>query len=292
MVARGEILAAGAVVLRPREVLLVHRPRYDDWSFPKGKLDRGEHRAAAAVREVEEETGLRVRLGRPLLRQRYDVAGRAKSVDYWIARPVGDDDVAGFEPTEEIDQVAWVERDKALDLLTYARDRDVLQRAVEVRKRTSAVVVLRHATARARRTWRGDDRLRPLLATGRVDAARLVPLLAAFAPDEVLTSPSTRCRETIAPLTAATDLRPRAEPLLAEGAGEAREVRTLVAREVDAAEAARRTLLVCSHRPVLPHVFAGLGLDDPGLAPGELLVVHRRHGRVVDVERHGPREPT
>lgn len=289
MVARGEVLAAGAVVLRPGQVLLVHRPRYDDWAFPKGKLDRGEHRAAAAVREVEEETGLRVRLGRPLARQRYLVGERPKSVDYWVARAREDDDVSGYRPNAEIDEVAWVDRDKAADLLTYPRDRLVLADALRARKRTETVVVLRHASARARRTWRGEDAVRPLLAAGRLEAARLVPLLDAFGVDDVLTSPSTRCVETVAPLVASLGLTARSEPMLAEGAGPPRQVADAVRRELDALRGTRRTLLVCSHRPVLPAIFDALGLADPRLEPGGLLVVHLRKGRVVDVEAHGPR---
>ena len=91
-----DILAAGVVVFRPgREVLLVHRPKYDDWSFPKGKLDRGEHPVAAAVREVAEETGVHVRLGPALPSQRYPVARRMKTVHYWTGRVVGDEHALG-----------------------------------------------------------------------------------------------------------------------------------------------------------------------------------------------------
>src|SRR3954452_4735919 len=102
------IMAAGAVVLRKgREVLVVHRPKYDDWSLPKGKVDPGEHVTAAAVREGAEETGLRVRLGPPLGTQQQDVrhgSTRSKVVHYWVARPVFDDDVSAYAPNEEIDQ--------------------------------------------------------------------------------------------------------------------------------------------------------------------------------------------
>src|SRR3954471_19417050 len=115
-----EVVSAGAVVLgRGGEVLLVHRPKYDDWSFPKGKLDRGEHATAAAVREVEEETGLRVRPGLPPSDQRSPVKAGAKLVPYWIGRAVGDGDVSGYEPNSEIDEVAWFPVDKARRRLSY-----------------------------------------------------------------------------------------------------------------------------------------------------------------------------
>src|SRR6476620_3214253 len=92
----GEVRAAGAVALRKGRVLLVHRPAYDDWSFPKGKLDPGELSAAAAVREVAEETGLHVRLGIPLGRQAYPSGSRTKVVDYWVGRVLGDPDVSSY----------------------------------------------------------------------------------------------------------------------------------------------------------------------------------------------------
>ncbi len=105
-----DVRAAGAVVTRKGgDVLLVHRPKYDDWSFPKGKLDPGEHVVTAAVREVAEETGLDVRLGPALGRQRYRMSnGRWKTVDYWTARVVGSDDVGHYRPNDEIDAVEWV----------------------------------------------------------------------------------------------------------------------------------------------------------------------------------------
>src|SRR3712207_70034 len=109
---RGPVLAAGAVTLRRRdgaaELLMVHRPKYDDWSFPKGKLDPGEDVTVAAVREVAEETGLDIRLGPPLTPQVYDVgdgAARTKRVRYWTGRLVGGDDVSTYQPTDEVDEV-------------------------------------------------------------------------------------------------------------------------------------------------------------------------------------------
>src|SRR6478672_7623769 len=115
----GDVRAAGAVVLRKGRVLLVHRPAYDDWSFPKGKLDPGETSTAAAVREVGEETGLRVRLGVPLSRQSYPNGTRTKVVDYWVGRTVGDHDVSGYQVNSEIDEVAWVPLDRADQRLSY-----------------------------------------------------------------------------------------------------------------------------------------------------------------------------
>jgi 8-oxo-dGTP diphosphatase len=282
-----DVVAAGAVVFRPgREVLLVHRGKYDDWSFPKGKLDPREHPTTAAVREVAEETGLHVRLGPPLTTMRYENQGRMKTVHYWQGRAVGDTDVSAYEPNDEIDQVAWLDLAKAAELLTYTRDRALLEDAVRLRKPTQALVVLRHGHARSRKTWKKDDRLRPLLTGGRDEAFRLVPVLAAYAVGRVVSSGSTRCVETVAPFveTVGLDLEAR-EELSEEGCepgAVARTVRGLVRDVQDQGAGA----VLCSHRPVLPHVFAALGVPDPRLEPGEMLVAHLRKDRVVATEQH------
>jgi 8-oxo-dGTP diphosphatase len=126
-----DVRAAGGVVVRPGdgdiEVLLVHRPRYDDWTFPKGKAERGETDERTALREVEEETGYRCRLVADLGSTRYiDNRGRDKVVRYW-AMAVED---GTFAPNHEVDVVVWLTPAAAREQLTYARDRDVLDRAV------------------------------------------------------------------------------------------------------------------------------------------------------------------
>jgi len=119
-----EVLAAGGIVIRDGKVAVVHRPKYDDWSFPKGKLDPGESFERAAVREVEEETRLRCRLGRELPSTRYrDAKGRSKLVRYWEMAPLEGD----FEQTPEVDELRWLDPTDAADLLSYERDRQLLR---------------------------------------------------------------------------------------------------------------------------------------------------------------------
>jgi 8-oxo-dGTP pyrophosphatase MutT (NUDIX family)/phosphohistidine phosphatase SixA len=282
-----DVRAAGVVVFRPgREVLLVHRPKYDDWSFPKGKLDRGESAPVAAVREVAEETGLRVRLGVPLASQRYPVSGsRSKTVSYWVGRCVDDDDVSRYRANAEIDAVRWVPAGEARDLLTYDRDRETLREGLAARRRTHALIVLRHGAARSRRAWRGDDRQRTLLKAGRHQAESLVPLLAAYDPRRLVTSTSVRCLETVTPYAEASGVPLETTRRLSEEDATPTSVRRVVHELVESDGGA----VVCSHRPVFPHVFDALGLDNPGLRAGELLVVHLRHGEIRATERHAVR---
>lgn len=285
-----DVLAAGVVTFRPgRQVLLIHRPRYDDWSFPKGKLDPGEQLPITAVREAWEETGLHVRLGPPLPEQRYSVAGRrTKSVSYWTARVVGDDDVGSYVPNAEVDEVAWVDAAKAERMLTYPHDRDTLAAAVGLRRRTVPLVVLRHAQARSRKAWRGDDRERTLLAAGQLQAQRLAPLLSAYGLSRVVSSTSTRCVQTVQPYADTTGWALETTRSLSEQDATAKRVRRVVDDAHASVDEGRPTVL-CSHRPVLPLLLDELGVDDPKLSPGEMLVLHVRKGAVVasEVQRSG-----
>lgn len=281
---RPDVIAAGAVVHRPgQQVLLVHRPRYDDWSFPKGKLDRGEHPVSAAVREVAEETGVHVRLGPPLTPQRYPVAGgRYKTVHYWVGRAVADDDVSGYLVNDEIDDVAWVPADLAMQTLTHEYDRQTYGEAWRLRRKTHALVVLRHGEARARKSWRRDDRERPLVRSGILQAERLVPLLAAYDVTRIATSSSLRCRQTVQPYAETTGFDLSSEAGLSEEDATPGSVQAVV----EGLLALKAGSVLCTHRPVLPLVWDALGFEDARLEPAGMLVVHHRRGRVVAVEKH------
>lgn len=214
---RADVLAAGAVVWRPGpggpEMALVHRPRYDDWAYPKGKLDKHETMPSAAAREVAEETGLTVRLGALLGDVRYPVPEGEKVVRYWAAQAVGGE----FAPNDETDQLEWVDVDRAADQLSYRHDLEVLQRFVDIGPPTSTVVLVRHAKAGSRKNWQGEDLLRPLSGAGRRQAAALAPFLALLGPDRLVSAPPLRCRDTIAPLAELLGGAPIVdEPLLGE----------------------------------------------------------------------------
>jgi phosphohistidine phosphatase SixA/8-oxo-dGTP pyrophosphatase MutT (NUDIX family) len=315
---RSAVPAAGALPWRRRrgrlEVALVHRPRYDDWSWAKGKLDPGEPWPVAASRETEEETGLKVRLGRPLPTARYGVFDRAgrrseKVVRYWAAEVVGGDG----KLVDEVDEMAWLDVQAAHDRLDYARDRDQLRALVRADRAgvlaTWSLVLVRHAKARPRDSWKRDDQLRPLDARGRRRARALVPVLAAYGTTRLLSSPSVRCTETLTPYAGEIGTQVRLKSGLSEeGYAEdptraVRHLRRLIERGTAAA--------VCSHGPVLPDLIEVLSaLVDPespdatdasaalktgateGMGKGEALVAHLvgtgPDARVVAVEREGP----
>jgi 8-oxo-(d)GTP phosphatase len=255
---RVDIRAAGAVVWREDgDIALVHRPRYDDWSFPKGKLDRGETMPFAAVREVAEETGLRVCLGPALGEVRYTVPEGSKLVGYWSAR-AGD---GGFVPNDETDELRWVTQGQAAEMLSYVHDLDVLRRFAERGRPTSTIVLVRHAKAGSRKQWDGDDDERPLSSTGREQAARLADLLPLFGPDRLFSAPLRRCQATIEPLASALRLPVGDEPTLGEKAYE-KDPDAGLERVLKLA-AVPGVTVVSSQGGVIPEVVRALAEDSP-----------------------------
>lgn len=211
---RIDVRAAGAVVWREDgEIAVVHRPRYDDWSFPKGKLEHGETMPFAAVREVAEETGLAVHLGPALGDVRYTVPDGHKLVRYWSGRAFKDN---GFTPGAEVDELRWISPAQAAEMLSYLHDLDVLQRFEALGRPTSTILLVRHAKAGSRSQWNGDDEERPLSSSGQEQAVHLGTLLPLFGPDRLVSAPPVRCRATIAPLAEHLGLPVGDEPLLGE----------------------------------------------------------------------------
>jgi 8-oxo-dGTP diphosphatase len=258
------IHAAGAVLWRHAghgiEVALVHRPRYDDWSFAKGKRAEREHVLLTAVREVLEETGMRIVLGRRLLSTHYLVDGRPKRVDYWAAGPVGE--TGEFTPNDEVDGLAWLDPPAARERLSYQHDTDVLDSFLRGARRTAPVILLRHAGTVGKIPWRNtghdDDLARPLSSAGEAQAKLLAEILTCFAPARLVSSAAERCLATIRPYSALTGAPLEAEPSFTlqpnrAAPGISDWIPTEAARDTLARTlAARAPVVICAHRQNLP----------------------------------------
>jgi 8-oxo-dGTP diphosphatase len=214
-----QVFAAGGVPWRASaksvEVMLVHRPRYGDWTLPKGKLEPREHPIVAAVREVFEETGLtcvpQVRL--PTIRYLTGEPDVEKVVDFWSMRVRAD---AGREADHEIDEIRWVPLPGASGLLSYKHDRGVLAAFARLPRVTAEITLVRHGHAGSRSAWHQPDRLRPLDSVGRGQAGRAVPVLLATAPDRFVAATPVRCRESLTPAAERAGLAVKVDPAFDE----------------------------------------------------------------------------
>jgi 8-oxo-dGTP pyrophosphatase MutT (NUDIX family) len=202
------VRAAGGVVWRPADgggvqVCVVHRPKYDDWSLPKGKLDPGEFALPGACREVREETGYAVVAGRTLGTSSYRVLqdGRdvAKQVRWWAMRALDGE----FVPDDEVDRLDWLTPPQALRRLGATSYADPLRLFLAHPPTTATVLLVRHGSAGSRAQWDGDDDERPLDELGRRQATALCELLQNYGPRRVVSAPLRRCLETVAPLAGA-----------------------------------------------------------------------------------------
>jgi 8-oxo-dGTP pyrophosphatase MutT (NUDIX family)/phosphohistidine phosphatase SixA len=254
------IKAAGGVAWRPGpdgepEILLVHRRKYDDWSLPKGKTEPGEPLPVTAVREVLEEGGARLALGRRLVSVRYNVGGRPKRVHYWAARVLSVDTRA--VPNSEVDEVAWLPAARAVDKVSYAHDHGVLADFTAKPVETVPLILLRHAKAVGKSDWKRADAARPLDDSGRYAAKALADLLACFSPSpRLISSTAVRCTDTLRPLSESTGEQVRVERSLfihdesprTDAADSGRDIIALI-REV---LASREPTVICAHRENLP----------------------------------------
>jgi 8-oxo-dGTP diphosphatase len=254
------IKAAGGVAWRPGpdgepEIMLVHRRKYDDWSLPKGKTEPGEPLPVTAVREVLEEGGARIALGRRLVSVRYNVGGRPKRVHYWAARVLSVDPRA--VPNSEVDEVAWLPAARAVDKVSYPHDHRVLADFAAKPVETVPLILLRHAKAVGKSGWERADAVRPLDDSGRYAAKALADLLACFSPrPRLISSTAVRCTDTLRPLSESTGEPVRVERSLyihdesprTDTADSDRDIIALVREAI----ASREPTVICAHRENLP----------------------------------------
>lgn len=284
------ITAAGTVALRSNgdggtEVLLVHRPRYQDWSLPKGKLNSIEYLPSCAVRETREESATTVALGIPLDPIRYPVGSGTKTVYYWRARVVGN---GRHKANAEVDQAVWLSVREALDLLTYADERPPLRQAVALSESTPLLIV-RHGKALPRAAWDGIDTERPLDDRGRRQSRLIGTLLDAYGVGRLASSTSTRCVDTFGPHATAATMDLETVAALSEEAAEADPQAVTAWMRAAAAQAAGSgvPVAICGHRPVFPQMLAALDMPERSLPPGAALVAHLApDASVLAVEVH------
>lgn len=306
------VYAAGGVLWRlidgKLRVLVIHRTAYVDVTLPKGKVDPGETLAETAVREIFEETGIRVSLGIPVGVSRYRMPNkRQKIVHYWAAQATDDAiRASAFVPNKEVAAIEWISPRKALSQLSYPVDVEILEQFLRYVDdgvlETFPIVVLRHAKAVARDDWTGTDAQRPLTRRGAKQASCLAGQLQAFGIRKIVSSDAVRCVATVSPFAEATGRTIEHTPLIGQDAWEdgTSDVRTVVGKRVRS----RRPALLCSHGPVLPGILAELALatgtlrgsylgSASALDPGAFSVVHlsaRNPGSgIISIETHEPK---
>jgi 8-oxo-(d)GTP phosphatase len=288
------VLAAGAVLWRSSddggepEVAVIHRPRYDDWSLPKGKVDVGESEPLTAVREIHEETGYYAHLGRRLPAVSYPVDKQGiKKVRYWAARAVEGD----FTPNDEVDELKWLPVSAAIKQLQYAHDRKVLRRFAKVPADTKSILIVRHGTAGSKSRYKGDDRLRPLDKHGRAQAESLVGQLLAFGADTLYAADRTRCHQTIEPLAEELGVRVQSEPLLTEEAYA--DDRKAARHRILEIAATAGTPVICTQGKVIPDLIDwwcerdGVRPDKSRNRKGSTWVMSSWQGKLVAADHIG-----
>lgn len=306
------VYAAGAVVWRVVDgklrILLIHRTKYRDITLPKGKVDPGEMLAETAVREVHEETGIRVSLGVPVGVSRYHLpSGKQKVVHYWAAEAT---DAAirssTFVPNREIAAIEWVSLKRARARLSYPVDLEILDFFTKLvddeALRTFPVIALRHGKALARSDWDGADAARPLTDRGRAQARSIVGPLQAFGVRRIVSSDAVRCVETVTPLAKKLGRKIVRTEKISQDAWEDghADLRSVIGRRVRSGKAA----VVCSHGPVLPGILSEIALatgtihgsyvgSAADLEPAAFSVVHlsAEHpgSGIIAIETHVPK---
>lgn len=286
------IIAAGGVVWRRDiegeiEVLLVHRPRYDDWSLPKGKLEEGEALISCAYREILEETSLSIKLGPYIGSVEYYVPDGLKNVSYWSASLI--EDRSYFHPNEEVDQIIWLDLESAMLRVTRDSDQYILDLFGVIPYDSSALIMLRHGKALERAEWQGEDEDRPLQLVGQLQAKRMLSLYQVFGLDEIHTSDAVRCLDTVSQMAKSLRLTPSITNAVSEYTYKKNKdkaidyVKELIKKN--------KQIVLCSHHPVLPRMMEKLtkkidfDYPDNKLLPGEAWVLFHDKKEVLQIDR-------
>ena len=286
------IVAAGGVVWRRDiegeiEVLLVHRPRYDDWSLPKGKAEEGEALISCAYREILEETSLSIKLGPYIGSVEYYVPDGLKSVAYWSASLV--EDHSSFHANEEVDQIIWLDLQSAAFKATRESDREILVRFSATPYDSSALIMLRHGKALERTEWQGEDEDRPLQLVGQLQSKRMLSLYQVYGLDEIHTSDAVRCLDTVALMAKSLQITPVITNAVSEYTYKKNKEKAIeYAKELIKK---KKQVILCSHNPVLPRMMEKLtkkidfDYPDNKLMPGEAWVLFHNKKEVLQIDR-------
>ena len=285
------ILAAGAVLWRKSEkkkieVLIIHRPKYDDWTFPKGKAEVGEPLIACAYREVLEETNIETAFGPYLGEVEYLTNDGKKKVSFWSATVVKEKD---FKPNTEVDQLKWVEVTKVKELLTLDTDRKILEQFLQIEPDTKPFILLRHAKAVTRDEWQGEDDDRPLDSYGQNQAKRLLAMYQVFNLEQIHSSDAVRCYDTVVAIAKGLSIKLEVTGKLSESTFKKDKEKAFdYAKDLIKLN---ESVLLCSHNPILPKMLNKLtkksevDADEGKLLPADGWVIHRIGKEVIQIDR-------
>jgi len=285
------IIAAGAVVWRKNkvgeiEVVVIHRPKYDDWSFPKGKADIGEAVIACAHREVLEESNLDTQFGPYLGEVEYETIDGPKIVYFWSAKTITE---YPFTPNSEVDKLEWHSIKNAKKILTLDSDREILSKFSKLEVDTKPFILLRHAKAITRDEWPGDDDDRPLDSLGSYQVDRLVPIYGVYKLEQIHSSDAIRCFDTVNSLARKLDIALEVSEKLSESAYKKDKERAInYCKDLIKED---KSILICSHNPILPKLLnkltkkAEVEADDEKLLPADSWVIHRNGKEIIQIDR-------
>ena len=289
------IIAAGGVVWRETkdskvELAIIHRPKYDDWTFPKGKLDNGEELISCAYREIMEETGLDIELGPFLGEVEYKSEEGSKHVSYWAAKALSSS--KDFHSNNEADLLEWHDFDSARKKLTRDSDKEILEIFIKSPFQATKLIMLRHAKALARSEWQSGDEDRPLDNLGQLQAKRMHSVYQVFGVSQVHTSDAVRCYDTVIGLTNNLKIEPTITSKLSEYTFEKNKDKSLE-YALELAETSRTTgatILLCSHNPVLPRMLervtkkSDVELPENKLKPGDAWVIFLGKNKCLQID--------